>query len=83
MFFLNTKNPLSRGWTTDILRCIGDLSKNEFTLKEIYGFKGRLQELHPANLHIEEKIRQQLQILRDNHILEFNERGRYRLKEIP
>ncbi|MFH1642335.1 MAG: DpnI domain-containing protein [Nanoarchaeota archaeon] len=32
MFFLNNKNPFSREWTTDVLKCIEDLSKKEFTL---------------------------------------------------
>ncbi|MBD3248527.1 restriction endonuclease [Candidatus Woesearchaeota archaeon] len=80
MFFLNDKNPYTRGWTTDVLKCIEDLSKREFTLKDIYKFKGYLKELHPKNEHIEAKIRQQLQILRDNNILKFKSRGNYSLK---
>ena len=46
---------------------------------EIYKFKGYLKGLHPDNDHIEAKIRQQLQILRDNNILFFMGRGRYKL----
>jgi type II restriction enzyme len=77
MFFLNNKNPYSRGWTTDVLKCIGELRKDEFTLDEVYKFKGYLRGLHPNNKHIEAKIRQQLQILRDNNILNFDSRGKY------
>jgi type II restriction enzyme len=38
-----------------------------------------LSNKHQDNRHIKEKIRQQLQILRDKGYLEFLERGRYRL----
>ena len=33
---------------------------------------------HPDNHHIKDKIRQQLQMLRDNGIIEFIGRGHYR-----
>jgi hypothetical protein len=33
----------------------------------------------PDNKHVKEKMRQQLQVLRDNGFLEFLDRGRYRL----
>ncbi|HHD16183.1 MAG TPA: restriction endonuclease, partial [Euryarchaeota archaeon] len=35
---------------------------------------------HPNNRHIKAKIRQQLQILRDENIIEFIGNGLYRLK---
>jgi type II restriction enzyme len=81
MFFLNNKNPFSRGWTTDVLKCIGDLSKEQFTLEDLYKFKDYLKEIYPNNSHVEAKIRQQLQILRDNNIIEFIDRGKYRLNQ--
>ncbi len=40
-----------------------------------------LRELHPKNRHIRPKIRQQLQILRDNDTLRFIARGRYLMTE--
>jgi type II restriction enzyme len=39
-----------------------------------------LAQLHPANRHVRDKIRQQLQVLRDLGLLEFVGRGKYRLR---
>ena len=79
MFFLNKQKPSIRGWTSDVLKCVEDLPENEFTLNDIYKFRDYLSELHPENKHVEAKIRQQLQILRDNHIIKFTSRGKYQL----
>lgn len=80
MSFLNLKKPKARGWTADVLRCVEDLNKKEFTLQEIYKFKDYLGELYPNNKHVLDKIRQQLQILRDNNIITFISPGKYKLK---
>ncbi len=79
MFFLNRQKPSIRGWTSDVLKCIEDLSENEFNLNDVYKFRNYLYKIHPENKHIEAKIRQQLQILRDNHIVKFISRGNYQL----
>jgi len=79
MFFLNMKTPATRGWTSDVLKCVEELASKEFTLNEAYDFKDYLQELHPDNRHIEAKIRQQLQVLRDNGIVRFVSPGKYHL----
>lgn len=68
-----------RGWILDIMRCIESLKLNEFTLDEVYRFEEELHKLHPENKHVKDKIRQQLQILRDRGYLEFTSRGKYRL----
>lgn len=81
MSFLNLEKSNARGWTADVLRCVEDLNKKEFTLQEVYKFKNYLGELYPNNKHILDKIRQQLQILRDNKIIEFTTRGNYYLIE--
>lgn len=67
-----------RGWTIDIMNCIEKLEKKEFKLTEVYDFENELKRKHPHNLHIRDKIRQQLQILRDSSYLEFLGRGKYR-----
>lgn len=67
-----------RGWTIDVMNCIERLSKKEFSLTEVYDFVNELHRKHPRNLHIRDKIRQQLQILRDSSYLEFLGRGKYR-----
>ena len=51
----------------------------EFTLAEVYAFADTLRRLHPQNRHVEDKIRQQLQRLRDLGFVEFQGRGVYRL----
>lgn len=48
-------------------------------LAEVYAFAGELARLHPRNLHVRDKIRQQLQRLRDLGFVEFLGAGKYRL----
>ena len=52
----------SHGWLMDILKCVDKITHDIFTLEEMYDFIPELAELHPDNNHVEEKIRQQLQI---------------------
>ena len=70
---------LKRGWTLDILNVISGFRKRSFTLSEVYGFEAHLAALHPENHRVREKIRQQLQVLRDYNLLQFLGRGEYRL----
>lgn len=70
----------SRGWVLDVLACVHQLNTPEFTLAQVYAFASHLSALHPENNNVEAKIRQQLQVLRDNGLVEFLERGHYRLK---
>ncbi len=70
----------ARGWTLDVLKAIHLLGKNEFSLHDVYEFENELFRLHPANRHIQPKIRQQLQILRDLGFLKFLGAGSYRLR---
>ena len=72
-------NQDARGWTLDVLNVVRGLNKHEFWLEEVYAFAGRLQSLHPDNRHVPDKIRQQLQVLRDLGLVEFLGRGRYRI----
>lgn len=69
-----------RGWTLDVLNAIDTLGKTEFELPEIYAFERPLSKLHPKNSHVRDKIRQQLQVLRDHGLLEFLGSGSYRLR---
>jgi type II restriction enzyme len=68
-----------RGWTLDVLSVVRSLGKTEFSLGEVYGFENPLSRLHPHNRHVRDKIRQQLQILRDVGLLQFLGGGEYRL----
>jgi type II restriction enzyme len=77
---LETLSVTKRGWTLDLLTALRDLHKPEITLSEAYSFEARLQKLHPGNRHVRDKIRQQLQVLRDRDLLEFLGAGTYRLR---
>jgi len=76
--FLNNKDWRSRGWTSDVLACLDRLKKTQFTLHEVYTFEDELKALHPGNFHVRDKIRQQLQLLRDYRILTFLGDGYYK-----
>ncbi|MEK9131920.1 MAG: DpnI domain-containing protein [Patescibacteria group bacterium] len=69
----------AKGWILDIMNCIDTLNKKEFTLADMYAFESDLQKLHPENNHIRDKIRQQLQLLRDKNYLVFTGNGIYQL----
>jgi len=68
-----------RGWTLDVLNAIRRLGKTEFTTADAYAFARELEQLHPDNRHVKDKIRQQLQVLRDTGLLLHVERGLWRL----
>ncbi|MBQ9407194.1 MAG: hypothetical protein IJU37_10735 [Desulfovibrio sp.] len=55
---------------------------NEFTIEDVYTYESYLSNLHPGNKNVKEKIRQQLQILRDKDFIEFTARGKYRKLKI-
>ena len=52
---------------------------SEFTTADAYAFTRELEKLHPDNRHVRDKIRQQLQVLRDLGLLLHVERGIWRL----
>ena len=76
--FLRNKSLDSKGWILDILNCIEKIPTSDFTLKDIYNFEKDLKTKYPNNNFIKDKIRQQLQLLRDKGIIEFNGRGIYK-----
>ena len=82
--FLGTGENAKGGWAADTLMCVREMqrasSSNEFTLVDFYtAFEGRLQAFHPENRNVRAKIRQQLQVLRSNGIVQFMGHGRYRV----
>ena len=81
LFLREEKEMSAKGWLLDIMGCIEKLSQKEFTLDDVYVFERELSKKHPNNRHIKDKIRQQLQILRDRDYLKFIDRGRYSLVE--
>lgn len=79
LFLREEKEISAKGWLLDVMRCVDNIGKKEFTLDEVYAFEIELSQLHPENKHIKDKIRQQLQFLRDKGYLDFVSRGYYRL----
>jgi type II restriction enzyme len=72
-------NVEQRGWTLDVLNAVRSLGKERFSLADVYTREDRLSRQHPNNRHIRDKIRQQLQVLRDLGLLRFLGSGQYHL----
>ena len=81
--FLSEAGLAARGWLLAVMRVVeavtaGD-ARAEFTLAEVYAHEATLAAQYPGNRHVREKIRQQLQVLRDRGWLDFTaRRGVYR-----
>ena len=69
-----------RGWTLDVLNVVRNVGTNEFSLADVYAHADALARLHPKNAHVRDKIRQQLQVLRDLGLIEFLGGGSYRMR---
>ena len=67
----------SRGWLLEMLSILESLP-NEFMLADVYESETELQKKFPLNRFVRDKIRQQLQVLRDQGFLIFEGKGRYR-----
>ena len=76
--FLKSKKGISKGWILDIMNCVDSIKKESFTLKDVYQYEHSLQLKYPENNYIKDKIRQQLQLLRDKGLIEFKGRGNYK-----
>jgi type II restriction enzyme len=79
LFLREEKELSAKGWLLDVMRCVDGVGKKEFVLDDVYAYADELQKLHPENNHIKDKIRQQLQVLRDRGYLDFVSRGYYKL----
>lgn len=75
--FLRQQKAEKKGWLLAILHCLDQLPA-QFNLAQLYAFSDKLQKQFLDNHHIQAKIRQQLQILRDQNLIEFGARGQYR-----
>jgi type II restriction enzyme len=78
--FLRDESVETRGWLIEVMKCVELLGKREFDLDSVYAFEGKLSQIYPQNRHVLQKIRQQLQVLRDRGYLDFVSRGYYRLR---
>ena len=75
--FVEQSNLKTRGWLVTTMTLVERLGKTVFELKELYEFIPLLRDTFPDNRNIEAKLRQQLQILRDQGWLIFLGRGVY------
>lgn len=66
------------GWKLEVFKCIQSIPNQIFSLHEINKFEDQLKRIYPSNNHITDKIRQQLQYLRDLGLIEFLGEGRYK-----
>lgn len=76
--FLGERTGIARGWLVDVMHFVDRCGPGEFALSDVYAFEPQLASLYPNNANVRPKIRQQLQVLRDNGYLEFLGGGRYR-----
>lgn len=80
--FLKDLNNKSKGWLIDVLNCVDLIPYENFKLEDIYKFESDLKLKYPNNNFIKDKIRQQLQLLRDKGLIEFVSRGIYKKKKL-
>jgi type II restriction enzyme len=76
--FLKDSTLVGRSWTLDILSCLDKIPFEDFKLSDVYAFETELKTKHPKNKHVKDKIRQQLQVLRDRGLLKFISKGVYK-----
>jgi type II restriction enzyme len=81
--FLRDERTDARGWLIEVMNCIESIGRDEFRIEDVYAFEGALASLYPNNRHVKEKMRQQLQRLRDRGYLDFTARGIYKLNRSP
>lgn len=75
--FLRQKKGESRGWIVDVMNCLDKIDSDLFSLSDVYKFESELREKYPNNNFIKDKIRQQLQLLRDKGMISFKQPGVY------
>jgi type II restriction enzyme len=78
LFLQRQRDPGAKGWLLHVMRCIERIEKSEFTLGEVYAFEKELQSAYPGNRNVRAKIRQRLQVLRDNGYITFLGNGTYK-----
>lgn len=66
------------GWKLEVFKCAHSLSSQKFTLDDMNKFTPFLKKIYPDNHHIPDKVRQQLQYLRDLGLIEFLGNGKYK-----
>ncbi len=81
-FLRDVSSPGTKNWLLETMSCIDRIGEREFRLSDIYRFESEFRILCPENRHLREKLRQQLQVLRDRGYLSFLGKGRYRVRSL-
>lgn len=68
-----------RGWAALVLSAVRQIGLTHFALVDVYKFESTMLAAYPGNCHVREKMRQQMQVLRDLGYVEFLGGGQYRL----
>lgn len=76
--FLASQKRENRGWSIEVLNIIDKIPSREFKLSDVYMFEAHFKNRFPNNNFIRDKIRQQLQVLRDKGVLQFKGNGFYK-----
>lgn len=76
--FLSKMPAKRRGWAASLLNLLRQLPSDRFSLSDAYLFETHLAKQYPQNNNVRPKIRQQLQVLRDAGIIQFEARGMYK-----
>lgn len=79
--FLEECKSSKRGWLAVTMGLVRRLNKDTFSLGELYELEAEARRIFPNNRHIKEKLRQQLQHLRDKGWLRFEGSGFYRVTQ--
>jgi type II restriction enzyme len=79
LFLRDQATHAQRGWLMAVMRIVDTFGARAFSLRDVYAREETLTRLFPSNRHIRPKIRQQLQVLRDQGYLLFLGNGRYQL----
>jgi type II restriction enzyme len=69
--FLRRSSSEARGWLIEVMKCVERIGRRDFMLDDVYAFEDDLRGIYPGNNNVRPKIRQQLQVLRDQGFLEF------------
>ena len=78
VLFIRRVQPGSlRGWLLAVVEVVENLGQQHFTLHDVYRYAPALAANFPANHNVHAKIRQQLQVLRDQGYLKFLGNGTY------
>ena len=65
-------------WKSAIKNVIKKIPNEEFSLEDVYKYEPELVALFPDNMHVRDKIRQQLQFIRDDGEITFFGNGVYK-----